>query len=445
MEKPIKINSLELENVKRIKAVKLEPTKTGLTVIGGKNGQGKTSVLDSIMWTLGGKKYEPSQPHREGSFVDPQLRIKLSNGVIVERGGKNSSLKVTDSLGQKRGQALLDSFISQFALDLPKFMNSTNQEKAKSLLQIIGVGDQLSILEKKESQKYNERYEIGRIAEQKKKYAAELVQWDGVPEEIVSASELIKQQQEILAKNGENQRKRNRLNEITFEKQRIFDEAQKIEKQIAELEKRLTERKTAWEQANQDEQTAMKTVNELIDESTAELEASIANIDSVNAKVRDNLNKRKAQEEADEYKLQYDDLSAEIEQIRKDRMDLLKGADLPLEGLTVEDGELKYKGQAWDNMSGSEQMIVSTSIVRKMNPQCGFVLLDKLEQMDLDTLNDFGKWLEKEGLQAIATRVSTGDECSVLIEDGYSVDPVSKTKTADTEVKPAEAWKSGEF
>ena len=73
----------------------------------------------------------------------------------------------------------------------------------------------------------------------------------------------------------------------------------------------------------------------------------------------------------------------------------------------------------WDNMSGAEQMIVSTSIVRKLNPKCGFVLLDKLEAMDLDTLKEFGQWLEEEGLQAIATRVSTGDECSIVITDGY--------------------------
>ena len=46
---------------------------------------------------------------------------------------------------------------------------------------------------------------------------------------------------------------------------------------------------------------------------------------------------------------------------------------------------------------------------------------DKLEQMDLDTLKEFGAWLEAEGLQAIATRVSTGEECSVIIEDGYAV------------------------
>ena len=49
----IKINKLEIENVKRVKAVKIEPTANGLTLIGGKNGEGKTSVLDSIAWDTG--------------------------------------------------------------------------------------------------------------------------------------------------------------------------------------------------------------------------------------------------------------------------------------------------------------------------------------------------------------------------------------------------------
>lgn len=98
-QESIKINSLELENIKRVKAVKLEPTKNGLTVVGGKNNQGKTSVLDAIAWALGGGKYKPSQPQREGSLVEPQLHIELSNGMVVERLGKNGTLKVTDPSG----------------------------------------------------------------------------------------------------------------------------------------------------------------------------------------------------------------------------------------------------------------------------------------------------------------------------------------------------------
>lgn len=430
-QESIKINSLELENVKRVKAVKLEPTVNGLTVVGGKNNQGKTSVLDAIAWALGGAKYKPSQAQREGSLVEPQLHIELSNGMVVERLGKNGTLKVTDPSGQKGNQSLLDGFISQFALDLPKFMEADKNTKAKILLQIIGVGDKLSAFDKQESELYNRRTEIGRIADQKKKYADEMVQWDGVPEEIVSAAELIQQQQEILARNGRNQELRNQVKNLEAQKtlleQRI-EEAQKtlnaMHEQFAELMEKLS--------------IANTNAKDLQDESTAELEESIANIDSTNAKVRDNLNKQRAQEEADEYKRQYGDLTTQIEEVRKARMELLNGVEMPLEDLSVQDGELIYKGQKWDNMSGSDQLKVATAIVRKTNPKCGFVLLDKLEQMDIDTMNEFGKWLQDNDLQAIATRVSTGDECSIFIEDGYSVDKEGN-KTAETFEKPAEA------
>ena len=174
----------------------------------------------------------------------------------------------------------------------------------------------------------------------------------------------------------------------------------------------------------------------LEDLSTAELEEDIENVEKINIKIRANLEKEKAEEDAKAYQAQYSQLTHELEAVRQKKTDLLKSAQLPLPGLSVQDGELTYNGFKWDNMSGADQLVVSTAIVRKLNPSCGFVLLDKLEQMDLDTLAEFGKWLEDEGLQAIATRVSTGDECSVLIEDGYVVNEPTETK---------KAWKAGQF
>lgn len=401
----VKINSLEFENVKRIKAVKIEPSQNGLTVIGGKNGQGKTSVLDTIAWVLGGNKFKPSDPQREGSVIPPSMRIVLDNGLVVERKGKNSDLKVTDPNGNKSGQQLLNEFIEALALNLPEFMNSSSKDKAKTLLQIIGVGEKLFELERKETELYNRRHAIGQIADQKKKFAMEMVSYPDAPSELVSASELIRQQQDILAQNGENQRKRQHLAEI---ENRVNSLSTKIEI----LQKELTA-------ALADLETARQDALFLNDKSTAELEKNIAEIEQTNIKVRANLDKEKAEEDAKSFKDEYDTLSSQLDAVRKEKIDLLNAAELPLEGLSVEDGELTYNGFKWDNMSGAEQLKVSTAIVRKLNPNCGFVLLDKLEQMDVDTLREFGEWLESEGLQAIATRVSTGDECSIIIEDGY--------------------------
>lgn len=415
----MKINRLEIENVKRIHAVMIEPTQNGLTVIGGKNRQGKSSVLDAIAWALGGNKHRPSQAQNADSTIPPRLKVIMDNGLVVERKGKNSDLKVTDPTGRKGGQQLLDEFVEELAIDLPKFMEASEKEKADTLLQIIGIGDQLAALELRYKETYDERRMVGRVADQKEKFAREQPYYPDAPDEPVSAAELIRQQQDILAKNGENQRKRDRVREITFEKHRIFDEAQRIEAQIADLQHRLDERKAAYEKVAQDEQIAMKDAAKLQDESTEELERSIESIDVINRKVRANLDKTKAEEDAKEYRDKYTQLSQILEAIQEEKTKLLESADLLLPGLSVVDGELVYNGQKWDNMSGAEQMIVSTSIVRKLNPKCGFVLLDKLESMDLDTLKEFGQWIEQEGLQAIATRVSTGEECSVVISDGY--------------------------
>ena len=427
---PLKINKLEIENVKRIKAVKVEPNQNGLTIIGGKNNQGKTSVLDSIAWALGGERFKPSQATREGSVIPPTLHIVMNNGLVVERKGKNSTLKVTDPSGQKAGQQLLNEFVEELALNLPKFMNSSGREKAQTLLQIIGVGDTLDTLEKEEKELYNERLYIGRTADQKEKYAKEQPFYPDVPKELVSPTELIKQQQEILARNGENQRKRDNLETLQYQCVRLNTD-------IAELEETLKEKRQALELVKNDIEIAKMSVADLQDQSTAELEDSIANIEEINRKVRANLDKDKAEGDALHYRNQYNELTKKIDEARDKKTRLLESAELPLPELSVKDGELVYKGQKWDNMSGSDQLRVATAIVRKLNPNCGFVLLDKLEQMDMDTLQEFGQWLEAEGLQAIATRVSTGDECSVLIEDGYVV-----SQTPATEPK---TWKAGAF
>lgn len=419
-----KITSLEFENIKRIKAVQITPTTSGLTVIGGRNGQGKTSVLDAIMWTLGGERYRPSEPKREGSVTPPYGKIMLSNGLVVERKGKNSDLKVIDPSGNRAGQQLLNEFISQFALDLPKFMNGNNKEKADTLLQVIGVGDRLYDLEQQEKELYNQRRTIGQIADQKKKHAVELPVYPDVPAEPISVSELIKEQQEILARNGENQKKRQHLSELQ-------SEADNLQKQIENLLIRQAK-------VHKDLEIAQMDAKDLRDQSTAELEKNITDIEEINRKIRMNLDKEKAEIEAQEYTEKYDAYTEKIEAVRKAKTNLLEGASLPLEGLSVEDGELTYRGFKWDNLSGADQMKVGVAIVRKLNPKCGFVLLDKLEQMDIDTLNEFGRWLRQEDLQVIATRVSTGDECAIIIEDGYS----KANEKADTAIPQ---WKAGEF
>lgn len=438
----IKISTLEIENVKRIQAVALEPTANGLTVIGGNNGQGKTSVLDAICWALGGERLRPSNATREGSTVPPKIKLTLSNGLIVERKGKNSDLKVTDPSGRKSGQQLLNEFVSELALNLPKFMQASSREKAETLLQIIGVGPQLAKLEAEEQQLYNQRTVLGRTRDRKKLFAEGMPYWPNAPKEPVSISDLIRQQQEILAQNGENQRKRQKVEDLNRDRSFADQELHQQEAQLLELQARIGQTRAKIRAIDADLEIAEKDALELHDESTEELERQISDFERINKQVRDNLDRNRAADEAEVLSDQYDGMTQQIEQIRQAKRDLLNGANLPLPELGVEEGELTYQGKRWDCMSGSDQLRVAVAIVRRLNPNCGFVLVDKLEQMDLDTLRAFAAWLEQEGLQAIATRVSTGDECSIIIEDGHAVTPVQPAQPVQPAPKP---WKEGVF
>lgn len=433
----VKITALEAENVKRIKAVALTPSPTGLTIVGGNNNQGKTSVLDALAWALGGDRFRPDAAQRDGAVAPAHLKVTLSNGVIVERKGKNSTLTVTDPTGRRSGQQLLNAFIEPLALDLPRFMEASDKEKADILLRIIGIGTELHTRDMEIKALYDKRTFTGQLAQQKKHFAEELISYPEAPDEPVSASDLIRQQQDILAHNGENQRKRSQLAQLT-------DLLERQKKVVADLEFQLSTERQRLDTMQADVKIAQTAAADLQDESTAELEASIRDIEETNRKVRANLEKSRAEDEAVQYDSEYKRLTEQIAQKRADRMALLNGADLPLRGLSVEDGALTYKGKHWRDMSGSDQLRVAAAIVRRLNPDCGFVLLDKLEQMDMTTLQEFSAWLEAEGLQAIATRVSTGSECQIIIEDGMVKD-TDITPPPVTEKPQPKSWTKGAF
>jgi hypothetical protein len=315
----------------------------------------------------------------------------------------------------------------------------SGKEKAGVLLRILGIGDQLAALDREERAAYDERTAQGRVADQKAKYAAEMPEHHDCPDAPVSAGELVAEAQAVMARNAERQAARqqaSRIQDDALAKQRAFNAA---ERRVTECERMLSDARHTAEEASTAYTAALERVNDAAkapvtaDESTADIERRMGDLEVVNAKVRANLDKRKAIEDAETAIAEYARLTAAVEAVRARRAALLDGATMPLPGLSVDAGELTYAGKAWDCMSSAEQIRAGVAIVRRLRPECGFVLLDGLERMDLAQLADLGAWLQAEGLQAIATRVSRGDECSIIIEDGLVVgqnDPAASPSPA---------------
>lgn len=404
----MKITSMSFENAKRVKLVTLNPKSKGATIIGGTNNSGKTSILDLIVYALGGERYKPSNLKRDGAIGDPIIHIETDDGLVIERRGKNSDLHVTDSTGRKAGQTLLDSLVSKFALDLPKFMNASVQQKTQMLLDLIPEKEELLKLDADYKAKDNTRLMVGREATKKRKAAEDLPFYEDAPDKKLSIDKLLEQQQEVLARNGLKEEHRRNYEANRAELQRVNDE-------IARLSKRAEALAAEVSSAESEDFTL---------ESTEELKAQIANFEAINEKVSANAARKERIEEADDLDDQYKTLTAEMADIKKRRVALLSNAKLPYDGLSIspESGELTLNGKSWDCMSGSQQLVVAASIASRLNPKLRLVLLDKTEQIDIDNMREFDEWCDVNDVQCICTRVSSGAECSVILSEGEIVE-----------------------
>lgn len=435
MTDKVTITNLELENVKRVRAVAISPAANGLTLLGGKNRQGKTSVLDAICYALGGESYRPSELQNREGIASARMDIKLSNGLRVIRDGKNAALKVLDPIGRRAGQTLLNSFIEELALNLPKFLNANDKDKAKTLLKILGIEEQLLALEQEERRLVDDRLLAGRDADRKTKYADELPEWPEAPDEPLSGADISKRLQAALSLNAENEAKRRMVDKLEYD-------LLKQQEHVTRLQEELQRAEEAAQKLSADLQGAQAAAVDLQDVDTTTLNTELEEIDLINSKVRTNQEKSRAKDDAEQAASIRAALDDKVQDVRKRRNDLLASVELPLPGLTVENGELVYNGAKWDGMSGMEKIRVATAIVRKLKPSCGFILLDGLEAFDNEELENLRNWLVTEGLQAIGTKVCE-DGADIIIEDGMVVGDTSWALETEEEEEPEnelEGW-----
>ena len=132
---PAKITGFSIADFKRVRLVEIRPSENGLTILGGRNAQGKSSCLDAIAYALGGEMFRPTDVNNHEGEKNAAIRVEI-DGLIVERAGKNAALKITDSRGMRGNQTLLNDIVGKFALDLGSFMRASDAEKAKMLLKM---------------------------------------------------------------------------------------------------------------------------------------------------------------------------------------------------------------------------------------------------------------------------------------------------------------------
>lgn len=411
---PVKIELLQIRNFKRVHLAEAHFSPDGLSIIGGRNGQGKSTFLHAIGHLLGGKKHAPSNPHNtEAAGATAVLRARLSNGIEVERSGKSGTLKVKVD-GKKGNQTTLNEFLNEFALDISKFLDAKPTDKAKLLIANLGIGDQLEQLDQKEKHLCEERTIVGRDADRKKAAAAGMPTYDNAPAQRVDASALLGEMRRLEGENTAHQKRIEEMGNLRGEGMANRNKIDELRAEIIRLEQRNGELKARYEALERE--GANFTFHDL-----APLEQQLKDSESLNMMVDANERAAAAAKEAETAAKEYQDLTDNIEEARQQRTALLSSIEMPLPDLEIVEGELKFRGQLWDGMSGSEKLRVATAISRAFKPECGFVLVDELEQLDWQTVQEFDAWARSEGIQIIAAMVCDEDrsgENVIIIEDG---------------------------
>ncbi|WP_147107200.1 AAA family ATPase [Nesterenkonia populi] len=391
----MKIIQLTASNVKRLKAVEITPDGN-LQVIGGKNGQGKSSVLDAIWLALGGGKAgkETAQPIRDG---EEKASVTLDMGeLIVTRSWTKAGtqLTVTNAEGAtyKSPQGMLDALVGQLSFDPLAFTRLSAREQRDALLDLVELGVDLDELDAERQAAYENRTSVGRIG----KSLGEVQVNESLPIEEQSASQIIAEIQEAQEINR-------RITEANDAAERLAEEVLNLEKLIADKRSEL--------QAAEKEAAV-----ELTD--TAELKERLRSVESTNAAIRANNDAKARKAQKDRLRRQYEEYTQQIETLDKQKADALAKAQFPVEGLAFDEHGVTYQGVPFSQASSAEQIRASLAIAIALNPKLRVLRILDGSLLDEDSLALIREQVADQDFQVWVERVGDADEGAVILEDG---------------------------
>lgn len=405
------IVQLTSENIKRIKAITITPDGNAI-LIGGLNGQGKTSVLDSIAMALGGGKLIPSTPIRRGQ---KHARIEVDLGdLIVERRftSKGSTLMVMPKDGRepfKSPQGVLDKLVGKLSFDPLEFVTMKADAQLKTLKDLVGLD--LSDLEQKRKTLYDERYLVNVEVKSLEGQVDALREHRDAPTEAVSVENLLTEIDEAEAHNSEGA-----ALQFLFEQQ--VEAAQRCEDEIARLRARAIElkaEKTTHEETAASLQLKIATFEP---KDTESLKEQIKTAGEQNRKIQENESRKRLTKQMRSKSGEALNLTNKIEDIDNEKEQRLAEAEFPVPGLSFSENGVLLNGLPFDQASSAEQLKVSIAMGIAMNPKLKVLLIRDGSLLDENSLAMVAKMAQDNDAQVWIERVSKGDECSIIIEDG---------------------------
>ena len=406
MNKPNPRHIIELwsSNFKRLKVVRIHADGKSV-VIGGANGEGKTSTLDVIWAALGGGKDLPARPIRDG---EDSAVVGLNLGdLVVERHftkrGSRLELRTKEGAVIKSPQAVLDRMVGSLTFDPLTFMRANPKKQAATLQKLAGLD--LDLLDEDLTANFDQRTAANRELLRATNRLKEIGPETDAPAEELSISDLLRKRDAMAASNT----KRETAQRFLVECKRVHSEA-------------LDSQRAADQEVDASHHSVSRALQSLEAEGKAQdigpVEAQLASAEALNAAVRHNKQYRKASDDMRECVLASDGLTKKIESLRKERQKAIEGAAYPIEGLLVGSDGVTFEGIPIEQASSAEQIRVSAAIGIALNPELRVLLIRDGSLLDEESLTTLLEQAKTSDAQLWIERVGDGDEVTVVIEDG---------------------------
>lgn len=410
----MKIISLTAENIKKLVAVEIAPDGN-LVQITGKNGAGKTSVLDAIWWALAGTDAIQSQPIRKG---ESKARIKLDLGnekleLVVERRftANGSTLEVRNADGdlKRSPQKLLDDMLGALSFDPLGFMRQKPKDQAETLRKLVGLDT--TAIEEKRAKLYEERRDKGRDYKAAKGALDEApaVAAD-TPDEPVSIEGLLAEQKEALALRSQEYEREQNIEELKIHLQEAHDDVTEAKRKLAEKEARLA--------AICDKLDEAQEVPEIKYPNPDAIGARISEAGRINGDVERKRQRARLAKKVRDLETEGKALSTAIEACDKEKADLIAKAKMPVEGLGFGEGCVTFGGLPLDQASDAQQLEIGVAIAAALAPKLRVLRIRDGSLLDDDAMKRLAGWAAERDFQIWLERVDSSGAVGVVIEDG---------------------------
>lgn len=407
----MKIVELRAENVKRLRAVEIRPDGA-LQVIGGRNAQGKSSVLDAIWLALGGGKAskETRLPIRDGE-KKASVRLDLGELVVTRSWTRNgTSLKVTNADGApiKSPQSVLDSLLAGVSFDPLAFIRLSPARQREALLDLVELDVDFDALADQRRAAYEARTDIGRRI---RALGASVVD-EAIPEAEESVAAIVEEIEKARKINSDREASERAIasyrRDIRELQETILNLRMEIEN--AEDQIRITEAALEDTQAELDELPVACDI--------AAITERLRGVEERNARIRENNRARQIREEKRRLEKTREEYTAKIEEIDAEKNDALERAIFPIDGLGFDEDGVTYAGIPFSQASSAEQIRIATAMAMAANPRLRVAMIRDGSLLDDETLKGLRQQVTDAGFQLWIERVGDGDAGAVIIEDG---------------------------